>query len=1495
MEDILQDLGLQKYSESLRRNNINLATFKKILESRENQHKMRQLVIERSHLDQSQVLAILEKVEDLLKRQQQHIAESMRRGGSSNGTSNPLTPLGSSYNMKTGVGQSKRMQQLMGKGNLNNKSPLQSNNTSAVLNSGNFANSYQQINTTNLGISSNRTQASLIGNNNGFQLKNQNHQQKLEPTIKSQQLQQTSLGQPSNYRETIIKKKLFSDNTQQQQITTNQSNLKHQNAVLTKIISTEHQQDIMSQQSQDYLNHKLVQHKMQQQVEVIESDDDEGVQGYASSEVQLMSAVLPNIMKQEYQKQKQQAANIVVDDRSETLSNQELVSDDDQQVQEEMEEESAVIINTNLNEEHQRIMIPKKNQSPVQNNMNQTPVTVTQTIEVENANEEKDIDNDDDEESLQEDQPLIAVEQQQDVVDDEELQQQQTTQQQQVHTDEEDEQELDSKASSSSSSSDDSEFMQQMQKQQQTLSHQRNLWTSRATQMQQQIESQQNFIPQPHLIEQQQQHQYEVIPSQIEEYSNDVEQFAKFHHSQMNQLQQLEQQNQHQELAPAYYQQEELVSHQTHEDMLEEVEQEEEEIIEVQEEQQEYQYNNQTEEQEEEEEDGCGYDMTLDHRQLRQLTDEEEDVEYEYEAEDQIMNQVQIQEQQQPVEKTYQNQSVQLSQESQKSLQNENLFAHQIIKTPVLHVNSGIQTLVEEQKTQIFDNATQTPSQTQSPKSKLVFIEGKVVQHEIKLQSMHTDTQTEQQVNYSTNQEVQVELIKENHITSYEDQDMKIVYPPHTTIVQKSPISGQKSAQQIVLNSQTYSQSSQVIDNTQNVIQPFKHSEQNSQLSSHKQSRNISEESRSKLQIPVQQSKSVLVQDNNHYLSYSENSSSQVHQINKHQIVHKPTPVRVTVPSTHQTANFAAIQTVLSSRNSRDTSLDKKLPQNLQQNQVKGFQVVSPRASFIQTQNLPQINLQSQSQESMQIDQQQSQRKLSNVDTIFERQQNQILNKNEDMQEEITARNDSRVEEIHQEILSQEDVIMDQCQNDQEQINQYQQIIDEDEYLESVHQNDSEDVEMIDAYQHNNQQQVVHDITDDEEEQEVQSQEMLKNQIDFDAKKEDEMLLFNDCKPTNTDSNLQTQAASIYEEDNQSEEEEQEDQQKEENDEEFQEMQNIDLEDFEQEGQYEQEQQQQQQQILSQTSLDEDEQLLFNTHINAQQMRNKDCQEENINEETNNFEEEKSSQNVVVPTYEESYVEVEEFINAGEVELSQIVEIQLAKQAKAKKRVRFNILESENEDQKESSAKKFKMMGLKKRDDLQKMARKILDDQPNEEEEQEMLQSRRKRTRIDYNENRNMKKFFDEDREEVTSYSKNQRVTRVSKTQDEAILSHEDSQSELSSQMHDSFTNSQESVQQSIIAQNTMQNAQRKILVRRQPKQAKAQSQNQNTQIQKRESPQKTKTVTKNDQKPSRQVTKQPAKSETEGWKQAIEQQITKNIKDPKMAERMAILLKLRK
>ena len=45
-----------------------------------------------------------------------------------------------------------------------------------------------------------------------------------------------------------------------------------------------------------------------------------------------------------------------------------------------------------------------------------------------------------------------------------------------------------------------------------------------------------------------------------------------------------------------------------------------------------------------------------------------------------------------------------------------------------------------------------------------------------------------------------------------------------------------------------------------------------------------------------------------------------------------------------------------------------------------------------------------------------------------------------------------------------------------------------------------------------------------------------------------------------------------------------------------------------------------------------------------------------------------------------------------------------------------------------------------------------------------MLQSRRKRTRIDYNENRNMKKLFDEDREEVTSYAKNQRVTRVSKT-----------------------------------------------------------------------------------------------------------------------------------
>lgn len=41
---------------------------------------------------------------------------------------------------------------------------------------------------------------------------------------------------------------------------------------------------------------------------------------------------------------------------------------------------------------------------------------------------------------------------------------------------------------------------------------------------------------------------------------------------------------------------------------------------------------------------------------------------------------------------------------------------------------------------------------------------------------------------------------------------------------------------------------------------------------------------------------------------------------------------------------------------------------------------------------------------------------------------------------------------------------------------------------------------------------------------------------------------------------------------------------------------------------------------------------------------------------------------------------------------------------KTKKRVRFNILESENEDIKESSAKKFKMMGLRKRNEMEKMA-----------------------------------------------------------------------------------------------------------------------------------------------------------------------------------------------
>lgn len=133
MEDILYDLGLQRYSDSLRRNNINLTTFKKILETRENQQKMREWVIERSRLDQSQVLAILEKVEDLMKRQQQHIAaESMRRGAGgsvsnnkSSATSNPLTPLGSSYQVKTGAGQSKRMQQLMGLGT--KKSPININ------------------------------------------------------------------------------------------------------------------------------------------------------------------------------------------------------------------------------------------------------------------------------------------------------------------------------------------------------------------------------------------------------------------------------------------------------------------------------------------------------------------------------------------------------------------------------------------------------------------------------------------------------------------------------------------------------------------------------------------------------------------------------------------------------------------------------------------------------------------------------------------------------------------------------------------------------------------------------------------------------------------------------------------------------------------------------------------------------------------------------------------------------------------------------------------------------------------------------------------------------------------------------------------------------------------------------------------------------------------------------------------------------------------------
>lgn len=79
--------------------------------------------------------------------------------------------------------------------------------------------------------------------------------------------------------------------------------------------------------------------------------------------------------------------------------------------------------------------------------------------------------------------------------------------------------------------------------------------------------------------------------------------------------------------------------------------------------------------------------------------------------------------------------------------------------------------------------------------------------------------------------------------------------------------------------------------------------------------------------------------------------------------------------------------------------------------------------------------------------------------------------------------------------------------------------------------------------------------------------------------------------------------------------------------------------------------------------------------------------------------------------------------------------------------------------------------------------------------------TKRKRNQVDYNENTMIKKMFDEDRaDELTQMntranSKTERQrnykSRMPRSLDEAQLSQEDS--EMSSQMHDSFCNSEES------------------------------------------------------------------------------------------------------
>ncbi|CDW84798.1 UNKNOWN [Stylonychia lemnae] len=854
MEDILNDIGESKYINHFKRNSITIGTFKQILDSTQNQKQKREFLEKQCQMDQGQILAIMERVRKLYDRQNIIFADNYRQS--------PLTPMA----YQNQGAKSKRMQQLLSQPP--NKSPqLQNQRSSASLqqqqqlnqgfslkNSNNISNAQKMPQN----ISNNRSTSRDNMMNKSSNQPQQNLSNQNKVVMGSKQLQQEIQSVQITSNNTIkshnIVKNLFENDDNLSYSQSEGENMKANQK--TNIQAFQGDSSLMSQASQEYVNQKLQEHKKFQENELLSDDEVDQIPSEEDSHKNFNQKQC--IENQNNILQQLPLAQVEVEKKVEVIAfeskqdNQIMIEEEDDMNREEslevqMEDKSA-----------QDKTVSQQSRTPISNNHDMSQ----DIIEIEDNDNYEQI-------QIQRQMPP----------------QTQSTIQQNIVQEISDDDEEDESDNTSSD-----EELSAPQVNQQALLNQRNLWVSRVSQ---QSSIQKQALEEEEKI-QMQSNEIPAILNQVE-YSNDAESFNRFYQT-MNQyspdkLPSIIQQEQLHKIEPPTLSSS-ILKQQNVVDMLKS-ESQNEDFSNVQMENQQSAFDDDdvmmNENDNDFEDDQQTYEPTV---AQNKLSDDEDDS-YETEKEDQM--------EEEEVIVPQQLQKQQVLAIPQNKVMIEEVKQNYIIDT-TFNQNKQSANITPNKSSYSRSSRSQSPNIT-----KLILVEGKVIEHEILSKCFDFEQQTDSEdKKIFINQEIQVELIKEGQI-SIEDRDMIITYPA------SSVIQLQKDAQPKITNSQQSFNKT----NSQDAIERQNIKKQIKESTSQSNSRDISTESR------------------------KSNDANQIH---------RPQPIKVQTPNKVQFNTILNSSKLSSSVNQSAENMAFKPIEQKQQNKIEEQEVLAQVMPIIEEQ-----------------------------------------------------------------------------------------------------------------------------------------------------------------------------------------------------------------------------------------------------------------------------------------------------------------------------------------------------------------------------------------------------------------------------------------------------------------------------------------------------------------------------------------------------------------